>query len=326
MGENKNQVECIIGEVLEDKKAGRFVPWKLKKIRSLKVSNSFRRLGCDDRSNKLRFCGSVLSFCTNLKTGEKTLFSADFCRDRLCPMCQWRKSLKIFYQLSRVMDKVEEENIDLVPLFLTLTMKNCVGEDLSEGLDRLFNGWRQMIRYWKIKRNLKGWFRTLEITYNREKKTFHPHIHVMIFVSKDYFDKNNRDYMKTVDWVQSWRKALKVDYDPLCDIRKIKMGKKRHKAISEVAKYTLKDNDFVSDDNDLMDEIVGNLSKAMRGRRLVAFGGILKKIAKDIGEENLEQGDLICVDEKGFRKDIAVILEVYRWNFGLVNYERDFEV
>ena len=129
--------------------------------------------------------------------------------------------------------------------------------------------------------------------------------------------------MQTSDWVQMWRTALKLDYDPICDIRKVKGGKGQYKAVAEVAKYTLKDSDFIFDDNELTDKLVEVLSSSLRNRRLFAFGGLLKKIAKQIGIEKLAEGDLVHVDEEQIRDDVATVLEVYRWNFGLANYIRD---
>ena len=58
----------------------------------------------------MKRCGDYLVFAdtVNTETGEVTrkLRAAEFCRDRLCPMCQWRKSLVTFHQLSEIMDRV----------------------------------------------------------------------------------------------------------------------------------------------------------------------------------------------------------------------------
>lgn len=310
-------------EKLQDIKNGKPVPWKPKKIRGLKVADSFQRLGYDKKAMRVRFCGSALAFLKNLETGEKKLHSADFCKERLCPMCQWRKSLKVFHQVSKVMDRTETEQPNLVPLFLTLTLRNCTGADLSATLDTVFKGWTLLWKQRKMERIGKGWFRALEVTYNKEDDTFHPHIHAIILVDKSYFKKDNKDYMQTTDWVQMWRTALKLDYDPVCDIRKVKNGKGKHKAVAEVAKYTLKDSDFIFDDTALTDKLVSILNSSMKGRRLFAFGGLLKQIAKQIGIEELAEGDLVHIDEEKLREDVATVLEVYRWNFGLANYIRD---
>ena len=310
-------------KILQDIKNGKAVPWKPKKVRSLKVADSFQRLGYIKKSSRVRFCSSALAFLRNLETGEKKLHSADFCKERLCPMCQWRKSLKVFHQVSKVMDRTQQEQPKLVPLFLTLTLKNCTDAELSETLDIIFQGWYQVTKHRKIKRIVKGWFRALEVTYNKEDNTFHPHIHAIILVDKSYFKKDNKDYMQTSDWVQLWRKACKLDYNPICDIRRVRNGKGKHKAVAEVAKYTLKDSDFIFEDTDLTDKLVSVLNGSLRGRRLFAFGGILKVIAKQINIAEVAEGDLVHIDDEQIREDVATVLEVYRWNFGLANYVKD---
>lgn len=311
----------ITQDVLQDKKCGKEQPWQPKKIRNLKLANSLNRLGDKKKANRVWWCSSALGFLKSLETGEKRLQSADFCRERLCPMCQWRKSIKVFNQVSKVMDKAEQEYKDLVPIFLTLTLKNCSGNDLSNMLDNIFKGWNLLLKKRKIERIVKGWFRALEVTYNSEDDTFHPHIHAILLVEKGYF--KGKDYMETKEWVQMWRTSMKLDYDPICDIRKVKVNKGKHKAVAEVAKYTLKDSEFLTDDNDLTDKLVNVLGTSLRGRRLFAFGGLLKKIAKEIGIEELAEGDLVHIDDENIREDVATVLEVYRWNFGLANYVRD---
>lgn len=236
-------------------------------------------------------------------------------------MCQWRRSLKVFYEVSRVMDLAEDRHPDFVPLFLTLTLKNCEGDKLSQTLDQIFQGWYRLTNHRKIKRIVQGWFRALEVTYSRELDTFHPHIHAIILVDKSYFAGS--DYMETTEWVRMWRTALKLDYDPICDIRKVKHTKGKHKAVAEVAKYTMKDSEFITADTEKTDRLVGIISPALKNRRLYAFGGILKILAKELKVDDSDNGELTDLDKKKMREDISYILENYRWDFGVANYMRD---
>ncbi len=310
-------MQKIKNEVLSDKrKNGKERPWKPKKVRSLMLADSFQRLGERKRSMRVRFCSSQLAFAVDTETGEKRLHSADFCRERLCPMCAWRKSLKCFQEVSRVIDTAQQEQPALVPIFLTLTVRNCTSADLSTTLDTVFEGWNRLTHNDRMKRIFKGWFRALEVTYNKEADTFHPHIHAILMVDKGYF--KGKDYMTTVEWVKAWRKACRLSYDPVCDIRKVKGGSK---AIKEVSKYTVKDSDFISEDKALTDKLVDTLSKALRNRRLYAFGGLLKEIAKRLGADRPDEGDLVHIDEDGeLRNDVGQMIVVYRWNMGLANY------
>jgi len=321
MNRQENQeVSCSNNAVLSDKRGKKEMPWRAKKVRSLKLSDSFRRIGEEDRAARVLFCGSQLTFVVNAETGEKRLHSANFCRERLCPMCGWRRSIKCFHEVSRVMDKTQAEVSALVPVFLTLTLRNCTGDRLSGTLDSIFQGWNRLVSNDRIKRIIKGWFRALEVTYSKEADTFHPHIHAILMVDKGYF--KGKDYMETCSWVQLWRKALRLDYDPVCDIRRIRGG--RRKSLKEVSKYTVKDTDYISDDKELTDKLVETLGKALKGRRLYAYGGILKQIAKELNAEQPDDGDLVHIDEdETIRNDVGKMIVTYRWNMGLANYYRE---
>ena len=306
--------------VLQDQRNGKEEPWRPKKVRSLQLADSLHRLGDHKRANRVWWCSSTLAFAVAKDTGEKKLHDANFCRERLCPMCAWRKSKKIFYQVSDVMEEVDKESPGLVPIFLTLTLRNCSAKELSKTLDTVFTGWYRITNHRKIKRIVRGWFRALEITYNKQDDTFHPHIHAILLVEKSYF--KSKDYMETKDWVKMWRTALKLNYDPVCDIRKVKQRGK-NKAVAEVAKYTLKDTEYISDDKQLTDKLIAILGAALRSRRLYAFGGLMKEIAKQLGikDKDVGDGDLIHLDDdEDLRPDIDYILQIFRWNIGLSNY------
>jgi plasmid rolling circle replication initiator protein Rep len=237
-------------------------------------------------------------------------------------------------KVSKVMNTALQchEN-ELVPLFLTLTVKNCTGDKLSETLDMMFQGWKNFNEHRKMRKILKGWFRALEVTYDGDRvigkrrynkrkdeydkqgvkpggsninyDTYHPHFHVILLVDKSYFE--GRDYMKTTDWVRMWRTAAGLSYDPICDIRKVENRPGKAKNVADVAKYTLKDTEYLTRNNDLTDKLVAVLGGALRSRRLYAFGGLLKIISKELDMENSDKGALILIDDEAIREDRNVI-------------------
>lgn len=309
--------ECS-GLVLSDKDSkGKERPWKSKKLRTLKLADSYKRLGETKRAIRVLACGSVLTFALDAE-GKQRLHSANFCRERLCPMCAWRRSLKVFAELSKVMDTTLQEQPKLIPLFLTLTLRNCSADELPGTMDSIFSGWNRLMSRHKMRRIIKGWFRALEVTYNMAADTYHPHVHAILLVDKSYF--KGKDYMETTEWVQMWRKSMELDYDPICDVRRVKNGNGTRKSLAEVAKYTVKDTDYITDDTKLTDKLVMVLGSALRNRRLYAYGGVLKEIAKRLGVEHAEDGDLVHIDEDTVRCDVSQVLITYRWCMGLGNY------
>jgi hypothetical protein len=215
-----------------------------------------------------------------------------------------------------VLDAAEEMSKGFVPLFLTLTLRNCRAEtvELSKTLDAVFNGWYRFTHHRKIRNTLAGWFRSLELTYNEETDTFHPHIHILLFVDKSYFKAGC--YMETTEWVRLWRVSLRLDYDPICDIRRVKNSEERRTEIAEVAKYTVKDTEIFTHKKARTDRLVSVLSVSLKGRRLYAFGGLLKRVRADILAADPDERD------GTIRGDIATVIERYKWVFGISNYMR----
>lgn len=294
------------------------------------LADSFKRLHYDGKAERVMNCGTQMVFAYILAEQRLTLHQANFCRERLCPMCAMQRTRQIFAQVSQVMDAIDQERPELTPLFLTLTVRNCKAGELGAALDTIFQGWRRLMNNDRMKRLVPGWFRALEITYNEETDTYHPHVHAIMLVPPSYFT-TPKDYMTTEKWVASWRKAMRLDYNPVCDIRAVNTAAAddRAGAVAEVAKYTVKDGDYIKADVDLTDKLVEIFGAAIRGRRLYAFGGLMKEVAKRLklkDADELQPGEV--TDEKGviLRKDIDYILLLYRWNIGLSRYEFDGRV
>ena len=59
-------------------------------------------------------------------------------------MCNWRKSLKLFGQVSRITDKVLEQAPTTRFIFVTFTIKNCKADELSATIDRINQGFKNL--------------------------------------------------------------------------------------------------------------------------------------------------------------------------------------
>lgn len=324
-------------EYLRDEKNGKLVNWEGHKESTEDLAKSYKRIGNQGKYYRVLNCGSVLEFKA-YKDGSMKLNSASFCKVRLCPMCAWRRSLKIFGQVSKVMDYIEKET-EYRYIFVTLTVRNVIGEELTDCLDKLFYAFNKMTKNKAFKALSKGWFRCLEITHNWEDDTYHPHFHMVIAVNKSYFTEH-KIYMSQKAWAGMWQACLCVDYEPIVDVRTVKPeGEQKYKkAVAEVAKYTAKAGDYilkpakewehneklVEETERLTDEAVKILDMALRERRLVAFGGELRKVHKLLNFDDTEKGDLINTDvEDDIRSDLDYIITVYKWNVGVKKYVKE---
>lgn len=312
-----------VSEVLQDK-----FPWQEKKAKTEVLANVYERLSktndlglwvCKEyekKSKRTRFCACWLSFAVT--ETKLVLKNACFCQLRLCPMCIARKSLKTFAQVSQIMDEVQRLHPTYQPVFLTLTIKNIDKYWLEHAIDHMTQSWYRLTKNRRFKDQVQGWVRTLEITYNHKTGQYHPHLHAILLMDKPYFSKDNARYMSTADWVQIWRTSARLDYDPICDIRAIKNNRKdRVKSVAEVAKYAVKDADFLQND-----DVVHVLTQALAKKRLVATGGIMKKIQKELSISEIGEGDLVHINDRAIREDVATAIIDFGWSFGAGDYLR----
>ena len=306
-------IDGILNELDE-----KFTP---KKMQNNDLYMSYKRLGWLKKADRLLDCGSDLEFRMPADgTGEAKLHFANFCKDRLCVMCSWRRSMKIFGQVSKIMDIIQNQ---YAFIFITLTVQNCSGENLKETINTLNTGFNLLSKTAQWKHAIKGCFKALEITHHPEylrNIEYHPHFHLICAVNKSYF--TSRDYISHSEMVSLWQKACKLDYAPSVDVRTVKTEKTNKeeisikKAVCEVAKYTIKSSDILKGDFEEIDRTVKAFINGITGRRLCSFTGIFKETAKQLKLDDLNDGDLINTDNEEVRQDVAYIIVKYRWQIG----------
>ena len=76
----------------------------------------------DERVQDINQCADTLLFLEDKEKNRK-LYQAYFCKFRLCPMCNWRKSLKMFAQVSEITNYLMLQKPNVRFIFLTLTIE-----------------------------------------------------------------------------------------------------------------------------------------------------------------------------------------------------------
>lgn len=280
----------------------RFQP---KKEYAMQLATVLDDFGLDGRANRMCHCGDWLTF--ELTEEKHKLVGANFCRDRLCPMCNWRRSLKIFGQVSKVLDSLQGQ---YQYIFLTLTVRNCHSDELADTLDVMQKGWHNLTKQKRFKVAVAGTFRAIEITHRRFDD-YHPHYHVVLAVKRSYFKKG---YIPQAEWSAMWMRACGLDYNPVCDVRKVK-GKE--KAVAEVSKYAVKGSDILRGDRVEVNSTVRVLLESLTGRRLCSFTGVLREARRQLRLDDIENGDFVHVDSDEMRDDVASLIVHYRWYCGV---------
>ncbi|RRC96097.1 protein rep, partial [Prevotella sp. OH937_COT-195] len=289
--------------------------WRGRKLLSLKLVDVFNVLGYrDSLVQNVKTCGEYLHFIKNTD-GLLKLYQAYFCKNKLCPMCNWRRSMKYSYQTSQIVDRAIEKEPKGRFLFLTLTVKNVEGDRLNDTLSQLTEAFRRLMMYKKVKKNMFGYLRAIEITHNELEKTYHPHIHVLLMVKSSYFSGKN-NYISQAEWGDLWSQALKVDYVPMVDVRAVKeTGKGLKGAILETAKYPTKPIEFNVENAQVVDDLYQGLYR----KRQLGFGGLFKKIKKELALEDIENGDLVHTSDNQDDLSEGTKIVAY-WNATKQNY------
>lgn len=255
------------------------VKWSEKKKRSLKVSAKMIDAGFKMRGIRMQNCGDIINFKICPDCGKSFVSSANLCRDRLCPTCAWRLSLKKFAEMCAALSMVQDLHKHCAG-FLTLTVKNCSVSSLNAVLKKMAADWNRMLQLKFCKEHIKGWARSVEITYNEQTKKFHPHFHIIVL----YDGKLSEGEMHYHTRV-AWGKSARLDYDPVTDFRVIGSDlatldcKEYYSAICETFKYAVKSDELL----DMPLPIFRGFVRAVQGVRFVSYGGILKEARKMLG-------------------------------------------
>ena len=312
------------GEVLVDGTGRHRRPWREKRLAAEQVAAAYDAIGKPRKAARCRDCGTVLVFDECPVDAQKKLKHANFCRQRLCPMCAWRRSLKWAAEASKVLHAAAAEHPEWGYVMLTLTQRNVPGGDLTAEISRILRGWDKLTHR-KEFGAAAGWLRVLEITHNDRTEEWHPHIHALLAVTPEYF--RGRGYVSHARWVALWRAVLRLDYDPSVEVHRVKArhnGDALDAAAREVGKYTIKDSDLLGGKDS--NERVDILDRALKGRRLIAWGGGLREIARQVAPEVPEaEQDLVHVTEEDHGPQCPVCgtemrERVYRWIDSLRNY------
>ena len=314
------------GEKLADYSAtGKKRKWDLHKQNNLKLVELYKQaikispnVISPKRLQDLADCANQLEYLQDVE-GNKKLYKTYFCRVRLCPMCQWRRSLKLFSQVSKITDYINQNNNKQARyLFITLTQKNCSGSELVQEINKINKSFSLLVDKTKrvqpaakFKKMLLGYIKSTEVTYNPKTKTYHPHLHCIFAVQGEYFNKAN--YINKNTWRAIWADLLKVDYLPQINVQAIKPARQQ-KAVAELAKYPAKVSSILNLPQAQAVQVVMDLTTLCYKRRFVAFGGIFKKTKALLKMQDVEAENADLVGAGNIKEFNYVARAIYKYN------------
>ena len=98
----------------------------------------------------------------------------------------------MFGQTNKITDKILEQLPTTRFIFVTFTVKNCSAEKLEETINLMNQGFKDLTNKnrkiscsAKLKNNLLGYIRAMEVTYNSDEDTYHPTYIVFLPLKQD---------------------------------------------------------------------------------------------------------------------------------------------
>lgn len=264
------------------------VKWAEKKNLSNRLSRKMKAAGFEKRGANMANCGDIIGLKVCPDCGHAHVATAQLCRDKLCPTCAWRLSLKRYAEMCKTFEALGNTE-NLLPLFWTLTVRNCKPDKLAETLTAMSEDWNRLMQRRTLKPLFKGWARSVEVTYNKQADTFHPHYHVIVLVDRSYLDlvcpanSDERQIAETRRMLsQAWKEAARLDYEPITDIRAITSKSPLDPstdgtdditaAVLETFKYSVKASTL----DQMPLESFRHLVNGLAGKRMAAYGGCIK--------------------------------------------------
>lgn len=362
---------CCNNNYLTDK-SPKDKPWDVHKQESTRIKELLQGTVFHKLAKRMEDCSKLLGFGWVIDTATKEeqlrLKTAHFCRGRNCTICQWRRSLRWIARFLKAMPAILNDYPSARFLFLTLTVKNCDIADLRSTLDLMNQAWKLLskrkqfpaIGYVKSFEVTKSWDVFYDGTYHgrmgtktlnkwkRRQRRFnealmrlettnevHPHFHILLMVPSTYF--KGTEYLCQKDWTELWQSCLRVDYQPIVNIKAVKpkgrwfdnqedlpAEETLARGIVETVKYTVKPSDLVpqSEDPDLVEldrQWLLQLTQQLDHTRAIALGGVFKNY---LSEADPIDGDLIGKSEDG--EEVSASTIYYRWNQVVQRYSEDY--
>lgn len=323
-----------IGTPFVDEVDGKVVPWNDKKkgnqhfakvVKPL-LFEKYDKEKADELFSRINSCAEQLVHSEDID-GNLKLRNCYFCRNRFCPLCAWRKSLKDSFYLYSVLEECKKEYKSCRFLFLTLTLKDTgvyTADDIKARLNDFKIYFRRLMHDSRVKSFVLGSFRKFEVTVHEDKFSstgfrFHIHMHVLLVVRGRYFVNKNL-YLKHSDWVDLFQRHCHLDYRPMVNVQAINAKKNINKAICELSKYTTKDTDYLGfSDDEKNQRVLKILMESFKNVHDIAFGGICRKAKAKI---KISENDLVHLSEEKESGKVVMRLVFSSW----INKKRKYYV
>lgn len=340
-----------MNSITEDEAKSNIFAWQKHKKMAVLVARHLRAAGngATVTEDSMTRRAALMANCADRvfynvhEDGSLTYGGTWLCRDRLCPVCAWRLSIKRLGEMMETVKVLAEKEPETKAIHVTLTVRNCAVDELRAVIKQISEGFARLRRRRLWTDYIRGYMRSIEVTFNAETGEYHPHIHVIAIVPGTYTRQINIG-----DWVDMWRDCCRLDYKPIVYARHAykrpptldeptfavyeierageitpamsdEWGRTAAAdAIREAMKYPVKPDALPAV---ALSGEIREFAEAISGVRLVAFGGIIKAIRAELGytdhDEPTEAPETTIDPNAGIERYALV----YAWIGHLGRYE-----
>lgn len=228
-----------------------------------RVADAYESLGFDDRAGKVRACGRSYSLFVCHSCGQCCELRCFRCDDRLCQLCARSRVARLLQAYGKVLKGLEGARM------VTISMRSRPLGELKLAVKELWDAFKRL-RHRKIWKLVRGAIAALEITFNPQSQTWHPHLHIVV----------DSKFIPWGDLHAVWG-SVTAGLGTALYIQKCERGWEH-----ELIKYVTKPGDLLGDEAALV-EFLGFARK----RRFIRTYGTLYNCAV---EEQIEGGKVYC--------------------------------
>lgn len=302
-------------------------PWETHKTENAAVGGFYAENPCYIKyARRMAECADWLEFAEVREHDKRLkLTRASFCHIRHCPVCTWRKSLA---RIARCMNNLHaylEDFPNFAYLFVTLTSRNCAFDEIRATIKAQNDGVKKLLkRLGRAGMAIHGFIRVNEVTKGQDGLA-HPHIHLILAVNKSYF--SGRSYVPQKRWTELWREVMGLDYQPLVNVKRVKMSERKKaklreegreptaaddliSGLLEVSKYAVKPGETAEDA-----EYLYAVTEQCHRLRFLGTGGCLKDIYRDGAKdaEDISDEEMIQAGGEDDQEKAGTGRQLYLW-------------
>lgn len=252
----------------------------------IKNDNTSKPIGkiTENKLERVKGCSCYFTAVADRTLQKSKIVKTVRCKDKFCPICQKIKSTKNKLAIQAMYNYLRETT-KFEYIFITLTAPNIKAKELNQELKDYSKSFERMIKVKKLLKINKGYIAKLEITYNAETDTYHPHYHIIMVVPNQYF-KDSDLYIKRDEWLEIWRKAKRDESITQVDVRKVynRNVDGISSEVLELAKYMAKSTDYFNS-LDVFETYFNETYK----KRYMRYGGVFKEALKKFKQGNLNK-------------------------------------